>query len=178
MKYYWALKRNGLLNHEKIWRKLECIFQSKKCLSDRVTHSMTPMIRYPGKDKHCCYWVANLFPLFGTPWTVAHQASLSFTISQNLLKLMYIELVMTSSVIPFSFCRHSFPATVSSLMSQLFPSGGQNIGASASASVLPMNEYPALISFQIDWFDLPAVPGTLKQSKLCHCFHFWPIYLP
>ena len=49
------------------------------------------------------------------------------------------KLVMTSSVIPFSFCLQSFPATGSSLRSQLFPSGGQNIGVSASVSVLPMN---------------------------------------
>ena len=47
-------------------------------------------------------------------------------------------------------------------MNKLFASGGQSIGASASASVLPMN-----ISFRIDWFDLPAVQGTL-QSLLQH----------
>ena len=41
-------------------------------------------------------------------------------------------------------------------MSQLFASGGQSIGVSASASVLPMNEYSGLISFRIDWFDLLA----------------------
>ena len=52
-------------------------------------------------------------------------------------------------------------------MSQLFTSGHQSIGASASASVLPMN-YSGLISFRIDWFDLLAVQGTLK-SLLQHC---------
>ena len=112
-------------------------------------------------------WIFDLFvvvvqslshvQLFATPWTAAFQASLSFTISQNLLKLMYIELVMTSSVIPFSFCRHSFPAPVSSLMSQLFPSGGQNIGASASASVLPMNIQ--------DWLPLGWTGWISLQSK-------------
>ena len=48
-------------------------------------------------------------------------------------------------------------------MSQLFTSGGQGIGVSASASVLPMNEYSGLISFRMDWFVLLAVQGTLKS---------------
>ena len=70
------------------------------------------------------------------PWTVAHQASLSFTTSQSLLRLMFIAPVMpaiSSSVVPFSSCLQSFS------MSELFASGGQRIGTSASASVLPMN---------------------------------------
>ena len=78
-----------------------------------------------------------------TPSTAAYQASLSFTSSWSLHKLMSIELVMpptiSSSVITFSSCLQSFPASKSFPMSQLFPSGGQIIGASASASVLPMN---------------------------------------
>ena len=48
-------------------------------------------------------------------------------------------------------------------MSQPFASSGQSIGASPSASVLPMNEYSGLISFRIDWFDLLAVQGILKS---------------
>ena len=78
--------------------------------------------------------------LFVTPWTAAHQASLSFTISQSLLWLMSIQLVcyptISSSIAPFSSCPQSFPASGSFPMSQLFASGGQNIGASASASAL------------------------------------------
>ena len=83
--------------------------------------------------------------LFATPWTAAHQAFLSFTISQSLLKLMSIDSVMPSSypipsiVVPFSSCPQSFPASGSFLMSQPFASGGQSIGASASALVLLMN---------------------------------------
>ena len=80
--------------------------------------------------------------LFATPWTAAHQAFLPFTISQSLLKLMSIgqwcHPTISSSVGPFS-CLQFFPASKSFLMSQFFASGGQNIGASASASVLPMN---------------------------------------
>ena len=53
-------------------------------------------------------------------------------------------------------------------MSWLFASGGQSIGASASASVSPSNEYSGLISFRIDWFYLLAVQGTLKSLLQHH----------
>ena len=102
--------------------------------------------------------------LFATPWTAARQASLSFTISQSLLKLMSIELVMPSNHL--ILCR---PLV---LLSSVFPS----IRVFSSESVLhirrpkywsfstsPSNEYSGLISFRIDWFDLPAVQGTLKS---------------
>ena len=75
--------------------------------------------------------------LFVTPWTAAHQASLSITNSQSWLKLMSIESMMPSSVVPFSSCLQSFPASGSIQMSQFFASGGQSIGV--SASVFPMN---------------------------------------
>ena len=83
--------------------------------------------------------------LFVTPWTAAHQASLSFTISQNLLKLMSIVSVMPSNHLifchPSLFCSglQSCPASGSFPMSQFLASGGQSIGASASTLVLPMN---------------------------------------
>ena len=80
--------------------------------------------------------------LFATPWTAAHHASLSITNSQSLLKLMSIESVchptISSSVVPFSSCCQYFPTPGSFPRSQLFASGGQSIGASATASVLPM----------------------------------------
>ena len=78
--------------------------------------------------------------LFGNPWTAACQASLSFTISQRLFKLMSIKSVMPSflsCVTCFFSCPPSFPASVSFPMSQVFASGGQSIGA--SATVFPMN---------------------------------------
>ena len=81
--------------------------------------------------------------IFLTPWTAARQASLSITNSWSLLKLMSIESVMhptiSPSVVPFSSCLQSFAASGSFPMSQLFPSGGRRIGASASASVLPIS---------------------------------------
>ena len=80
--------------------------------------------------------------LFQTLWTAARQASLSFTISLSLLKLMSLSRrchpTISSSAAPFS-CLQSFPASGSFPMSQFLASGGQSIGASASVSVLPMN---------------------------------------
>ena len=85
--------------------------------------------------------------------------SLSLWVCSNSCSLSWWCLpTISSSVIPISYCLQSFPASGSFLMSQLFPSGGQSIGASSSASVL--NEYSGLISFRIDWFDLLAVQGT------------------
>ena len=78
--------------------------------------------------------------LFVTPWTADHQAPLSFTISQSLLKFTSIESVMlsiSSSASPFSFCLQSFPTSGSFPVSWLFASGGQSIGT--SATVLPTN---------------------------------------
>ena len=73
----------------------------------------------------------------------ACQASLSFTISQSLLKLMSVELVMPFNHLilccSLSACLQSFPASGSFLTSWLFSSGGQSIEPSTSASVLPMN---------------------------------------
>ena len=83
----------------------------------------------------------------------AHQASLSISNSWSLLKLMSIESVMPSNHLllccPFSSCLQSFPASGSFPMNQFFTSGGQNTGASASASVLPMNIQ--------DWFPLGLI---------------------
>ena len=81
--------------------------------------------------------------LFATPWTAAQQASLSFTVSLSLSKLMSIESrchPTTSSSGPFLLLMHSVsPAPGSFPVSRLFTWGGQSIRASASASVLPMN---------------------------------------
>ena len=90
--------------------------------------------------------------LFVTPWTAAHQASLSIINSRGLLKLMSIELgfhpTISYSVVSFSSCLQSFPASGPFQMSQFFTSGGQRIGVSASTSVLPMNIQD---SFPLGW---------------------------
>ena len=81
--------------------------------------------------------------LFATPWTAARQASLSFTApgacSNSCPLSWWCHPIISSSVVPFSSCLQFFPASGSFPVSLLFASGGQSIGASASASVLLMN---------------------------------------
>ena len=81
--------------------------------------------------------------LFATPWTAAHEASLSSTNSWSLLKLVSIKSLMPSNHLilchPLLLLPQSCPASGSFPVSQFFASGGQSIGISASASVLPMN---------------------------------------
>ena len=71
---------------------------------------------------------------------------------------------ISSSVVPFSSCPQSFPASGSFQMSQLFASSSQSTGASIS----PSNEHPERISFRMDWLDLLAVQGTLKSLLQHH----------
>ena len=99
--------------------------------------------------------------LFATPWTTAHQASLSITNSRSLPKLLSIELVMSSShpipCHPLSLLHQSLTASGSFPMSQLFTWGGQSIGVSALASVLPMNTQ--------DWSSSGWTGWIFLQSK-------------
>ena len=106
---------------------------------------------------HNCFgsvqWLSHT-RLFATPWTAARPASLSITNTQSLLKLMSIESVMSSN--HFILCRPLFllPSIFPSIRifskSQFFTSGGQSIGASASASVLPVNIQDR---FPLGWTD-------------------------
>ena len=99
--------------------------------------------------------------LSATPWTAAHQASLSITNYQSLPKLMSIESVMPSNHLIlsslFSSCPQYFPASGSFPVSRVFASGGQSIGVSALASVLPMNTQ--------DWSPLEWTGWICLQSK-------------
>ena len=106
-----------------------------------------------------CVW------LFVTPWTVARQASLSFTISWSLLKLMSIESVMPSNRLMLC-CPLLLPS--------IFPSIRVISSESAfhirwpkhwsfSFSISPSNDYSGLISLRIDWFNLLSVQGVLKS---------------
>ena len=83
---------------------------------------------------------------------------------------------ISSSVIPFSSCLQSFPASGSFQMSQLFTLGGQSIGFSFNIS--PSNEYSGLISYRIDWFDLLAVQGVTHKITwfLVWLFSFGLLY--
>ena len=108
--------------------------------------------------------------LFATPWTAAHQAPLSFTVSQNSLKFLSIELMMPSNHL--ILCRPL-------LLPSIFPS--IRVFSSEStlclrwpkywgfrSSISPSNEYSGLISFRIDLFDLLGVQGTLKSLLQHH----------
>ena len=87
---------------------------------------------------------------FPIPWTAAHQASLSFTISRaysdSCPSSQWCHPIISSSVIPFSSSQPSFPASGSLPMNQLYASGGQRIAVSASASTFAVNIQ--------DWFPL------------------------
>ena len=98
---------------------------------------------------------------FATPWITTHQASLSFTNFQSLLKFKFITQwchpTISSSVIHFFSCLQSFPASGSFQMSQLSTYCGQSIGVSDSTSVHPMNT--------LDWFSLGWTGWISLQSK-------------
>ena len=98
--------------------------------------------------------------LFKTLWTAAHQASMSFTISRSLLKLMSSESVMPSNHLifchPLLLLPSVFPS-ISVLSNELVLHIRWPKYWSFSFSISPFNEYSGLISFWIEWFDLPAV---------------------
>ena len=129
-----------------------------------------------------CVW------LFATPWTMAHQASLSITNFRSLLKFMSLELVMPSNHL--ILCHPLF------LLSSVFPSirffSNESVLCirwpkywSFSFSINPSNECSGLISFRMDWFDLLAVQGTLKsllqhhssKSSILPCLAFFMVQL-
>ena len=138
------------------WRKLGQVYQRALCIIS------------------CnCMWVYNYFvapslsrvPLFVIPRIAAFQASLSFTVSWSLLKLMFIESVMLSNY--FILCSPRL------FLLWIFPSIRVIYNAlrirwskfwSFSFSTSPSNENSGLISFRLDWFGLLAVQGTLKSS--------------
>ena len=117
--------------------------------------------------------VQSLSPvqLFATPWTAAHQASLSITNSQSLLKLMSIESVMPSNHLilchPLLLPPSIFPSirvfSNESALCNRWPKY-----RSFSFNICLSNEYSVLISFRMDWLDLLSVQGTLKSLLQHH----------
>ena len=102
----------------------------------------------------------SLVCLFVTPWTAACQASLSFTISQSLLKLMSIELVMPFNHLILCYPLLCLPSVFLSIRVSSHPMAKY---WSFSFSISHSKGYSRLISFWMDWFDLLAVQGTLKS---------------
>ena len=120
-----------------VWGLPRCVWARESTAPAQGNQSLSRELRAsalcPGLDVQ----------LFATPWTATHQASLSFTISQSLFKLMSTELVM-----PYNHLILCCPLL---LLLSIFP------------SVSPSNEHEGLISFRMDWLDLLAVQGTLKS---------------
>jgi len=127
--------------------------KTKSCISVQFSHSVV--------SEHS----------FATPWTAAHQASLSITSSWSLLKVMSIESVKPSN--------HLILCHSLLLLPSIFPSITVFSNESAlhirwpkywsfSFSINPSNEYSGLISFRMDWLDLLAVQGTLKTLLQDH----------
>ena len=119
---------------------------------------------------HSVQWLSHVW-LFATPWTAAHQASLSITNSQSLLKLMSIESVRSSN--QFILCRPLLLPT--SIIPSIRVFSNESVLRimwkkywNFSFSISPSNVYSGLISFRIDWDDLLAVQGTLKSLLQHH----------
>ena len=126
--------------------------------------------------------------LFVTPWTAAHQASLSFTISQSLLKLMSLESVMPSNLLILCHPLLLLPSIFPSI--RLFSSDSALRIRwpkywSFSFSIGPSNEYSGLSSFRMGRLDLLAVEGTLRsllqhhssKASILQCSAFFMVQL-
>ena len=126
--------------------------------------------------------------LFIAPWTVAHQASLFFSVSWSLLKLMSIESMMPSNNLifccPLLLLPSTFPSTrVFSNVLTLHIRWPKYW--SFSFSISPSNVYSGLISFRMDWLDLLEVQGTLKtllqhhssKASILQCLAFFIVQL-
>ena len=90
------------------------------------------------------------------------------TCSNSCLQSLWCHPTISFSVVPFSSCFQSFPGSGSFPMSQFFTSCGQSIEASSSFSINPSKDYSGLISFRMDWLDLPAFQGILKSLLQNH----------
>ena len=108
--------------------------------------------------------------LFATPWTEAHQASLSITNSWSLLKLMSVESVMPSNCLILCHL-----ILLTSILSSIRVFSNKSALCirwpkywSFSFSISPSNDYSGLLSFRMDWLDLLAVQGTLKSFLQHH----------
>ena len=121
--------------------------------------------------KHSSVHSLSHVRLFVIPWTAAHQASLSITNSQSLLKLMSIESVMPSNhlilccplLLPPSILPSIRVFSNESVLHIRWPKYW-----SFSFNISPSNEHPGMISFRMDWLDLFGIQGTLKSLLQHH----------
>ena len=159
------------------WNRNRCVGRlvcSKPCRASWATISRD----VGGRRQQMSVWIfcvcvqsLSHVRLFVTPWTAAHQAPLSFTISQSLLKFISIESVMPSNhlilccpllLLPSVFANIRVFSNESGLCIR-WPKYW-----SFSINISPSKEYSGLISFRMDWLDLLAVQGTLKSLLQHH----------
>ena len=119
---------------------------------------MCQLIPKPGNN--CCSVTKSCLTLPSSARTTARQASLSFTISRSLLKLMSIDLVMPSNHLTLCWPFLLLPSIFSN---EQAPRIRQPKYRSSSFSISSSNEYSGLISFRMDWLDLLTVQGTLRS---------------
>ena len=133
-----------------------------------VMASAIPCWHYCMDQAPCCCSVAKLSLTLCNPWTAECWASLCFTISQSLLKLMSIESVMPSNHLILCHPLLLLPSIFPNI--RVFPNESALLLRwpkywSFSISISPSNEYSGLISFGLDWFDLLAVQRTLHIER-------------
>ena len=159
-----------------VWKEIH--FQGGSAAEEKRQENMMKVSimssKFSDRDGYsvCCYCsVTQSYLTLCDPRTAAHQASLSFTISRRLLRLMSVESVMPSNHL--IFCHPLL------LLPSIFPSIRIFSNESAlhirwpkywsfSFSISPSSEYSGVISFRIDWFDFFAVQGTLKSLLQHH----------
>ena len=134
---------SSILAWETPWTEESGGLQSMELQRVGVTEQQTLSLLWSKVYQFSSVQLLSRVRLFATPWTTARQASLSITNSQSPPNpcpwSRWCHPTISSSVVPFSPCPQSFPASGSFPISQLFTSGGQRIGVSASTSVPPMS---------------------------------------
>ena len=168
------------LGYAAIWKKKIKVF-----ITQIVLESLYPDLQFLHISS---VQLLSRVQLFATPWTVAHQASLSTTNSRNLLKLTSIESMMPSNHLILCRPLLLLPSVIPSI--RVF--SNESVLHirwpkcwSFSYSISPSNECSGLISFRMDWFDLLAVQGTLKsclqhhssKASILQCSTFFTVQL-
>ena len=149
-----------------VWKQRPSLVWEAKQIYHKKQTTTSHLTYKHGENKDSSVQSLSRIWLFATPWTAARQASLSITNSRNLPKPMCIESVMHSNHLILCPPLHLPPS--------IFPSIRVFSNDSAlhirwpkywsfSFSISPSNEHPGLISFRMDWLDLPAVQGTLSR---------------
>ena len=147
----------------------------------KLNYKISPPSSSALTSQYVVVWLFSHVQLFVTPWTAACKASLSFTISRGMLKLMSTESVMTSNHLAFCCLLILLPSIFPSIRvfsNELALHLQWPKYCSLSFSISPSNEYSGLISFRMDWLDLLAVPGTLKSLLQHHSSKVKTYFLP